>query len=119
MTKEYYRNKYTDRQWKALIDKAHFYRCTVTYSTYGTFVYIDSTEMETAAIRGHEEQRLVWAEHIHSQIQAATDIWIVVPKTYHKGYDLIVVTGKIAAEREREKLERETGFKWRIYADEV
>ena len=119
MTKKYYRKEYTDKQWKALIDTAYFYRCKVTYSTYGSFVYIDSTEVETAAIQGHEERRADWAEHIHNQIQAATDIWFVVPKTYRKGYCPTVVRGKIAAEHKQEKLERETGFEWRVYADKV
>lgn len=42
MTKNYYRNDYSDKQWKALIDKATELGCQITYSKYGNIVTIDS-----------------------------------------------------------------------------
>lgn len=35
MTKSYYRSEYSDKQWKALIDKATELGCQITYSKYG------------------------------------------------------------------------------------
>lgn len=32
MTKNYYRSEYSDKQWKALIDKATELGCQITYS---------------------------------------------------------------------------------------
>lgn len=42
MTKSYYRSEYSDKQWKALIDKATEPGCQITYSKYGNIVTIDS-----------------------------------------------------------------------------
>lgn len=42
MTKSYYRSEYSDKQWKALIDKATELGCQITYSKYGNIVTIDS-----------------------------------------------------------------------------
>lgn len=42
MTKNYYRSEYSDKQWKALIDKATELGCQITYSKYGNIVTIDS-----------------------------------------------------------------------------
>lgn len=44
MVKTYYRSEYSDKQWKALIDKAAELGCQVTYGRYGDRVEIDSTE---------------------------------------------------------------------------
>lgn len=41
MTKNYYRSEYSDKQWKALIDKATELGCQITYSKYGNIVTID------------------------------------------------------------------------------
>ena len=38
MTKSYYRSEYSDKQWKALIDKATELGCQITYSKYGNIV---------------------------------------------------------------------------------
>lgn len=38
MTKNYYRSEYSDKQWKALIDKATELGCQITYSKYGNIV---------------------------------------------------------------------------------
>lgn len=46
MTKNYYRSEYSDKQWKALIDKATELGCQITYSKYGNIVTIDSTDLE-------------------------------------------------------------------------
>lgn len=72
MTKNYYRSEYSDKQWKALIDKATELGCQITYSKYGNIVTIDSTDRESRVIattgRG-EQDRAVWAERIHGMIQ--------------------------------------------------
>ena len=47
MTKNYYRSEYSDKQWKALIDKATELGCQITYSKYGNIVTIDSTDRES------------------------------------------------------------------------
>ena len=46
MTKNYYRSEYSDKQWKALIDKATELGCQITYSKYGNIVTIDSPGRE-------------------------------------------------------------------------
>ena len=65
MTKNYYRSEYSDKQWKALIDKATELGCQITYSKYGNIVTIDSTDWESRIIattgRGGQD-RAVWAE---------------------------------------------------------
>ena len=38
MVKTYYRSEYSDKQWKALIDKATELGCQITYSKYGNIV---------------------------------------------------------------------------------
>lgn len=77
MTKNYYRSEYSDKQWKALIDKATELGCQITYSKYGNIVTIDSTDRESSIIaqtgRG-EQDRAVWAERIHDMIQESTDL---------------------------------------------
>lgn len=91
MVKTYYRNEYTEKQWKALIDKAAELGCQVTYGRYGDRAEIDSTDRESQIIaqtgRG-EQDRAVWAEHIHNMLQESTDLrtWKVQPKRYCKGY---------------------------------
>lgn len=71
MTKNYYRNEYSDKQWEALIDRATELGCQITYSRYGNIVTIDSTDLESRIIastgRG-EQDRVVWAERIHDMI---------------------------------------------------
>lgn len=65
MTKNYYRSEYSDKQWKALIDKATELGCQITYSKYGNIVTIDSTDRESRIIAttGRDGQdRAVWAE---------------------------------------------------------
>lgn len=68
MTKNYYRSEYSDKQWKALIDKATELGCQITYSKYGNIVTIDSTDRESSIIvqtgRGGQD-RVVWAERIN------------------------------------------------------
>ena len=46
MVKTYYRNEYTEKQWKALIDKAAELGCQITYGRYGDRAEIDSTDRE-------------------------------------------------------------------------
>lgn len=76
MTKNYYRSEYSDKQWKALIDKATELGCQITYSKYGNIVTIDSTDRESLIIaqtgRGGQD-RVVLAERIHSVIQESTE----------------------------------------------
>ena len=50
MTKNYYRSEYSDKRWKALIDKATELGCQITYSKYGNIVTIDSTDRESLII---------------------------------------------------------------------
>lgn len=75
MTKLYYRNEYTDREWRSLIDRATGWNCTIIYGKYGNNAVIDSTALETAILtrRGcnltDSATRELWAEHIHQYIQ--------------------------------------------------
>lgn len=119
MTKNYYRSEYSDKQWKALIDKATELSCQIIYSKYGNIVTIDSTDRESQIIaqtgRG-EQDRAVWAERIHGMIQESTNlkVWKVQPKRYHKGYCPTICKSRRVAEFEQERLERITGFEWAI-----
>lgn len=83
MTKNYYRSEYSDKQWKALIDKAAELGCQITYSKYGNIVTIDSTDRESSIIaqtgRGGQD-RVVWAERIHGMIQESTDFRTCSPR---------------------------------------
>lgn len=83
MTKNYYRSEYSDKQWKALIDKATELGCQITYSKYSNIVTIDSTDRESSIIaqtgRG-EQDRAVWAERIHDMIQESTDLRTCSPR---------------------------------------
>lgn len=67
MTKNYYRSEYSDKQWKALIDKATELGCQITYSKYDNIVTIDSTDRESSITvqtgRGGQD-RVVWAERM-------------------------------------------------------
>ena len=122
MIKVYYRNEYTEKQWKALIDKATELDCRITYSRYGDRVEIDSTDRENAVLQHSGksvddcEARSFWAEHIHQMLQESTDlrIWKVQPKRYRKGYCATKFKSQKPAEHERERLERITGFEWII-----
>lgn len=122
MTKTYYRNEYTDKQWKALIDKAAEMGCQVTYGRYGDRAEIDSTDQETFILQNTDRSvddcatRAVWAEVIHSLLQKSTDLrtWKVQPKKYHKDYYPTICKSQISAEHEQERLERITGFEWTI-----
>lgn len=69
MIKTYYRNKYTKKQWKALIDKAAELGCQVTYGRYGDSAEIDSTAVEDSLVKNFPNSigtvRQEWAEYIH------------------------------------------------------
>lgn len=117
MTKNYYRSEYSDKQWKALIDKAMELGCQITYSKYGNIVTIDSTDLESriiATTRRGGQDRAVWAERIHGMIQESVGLrkWKVQPKRYHRGYCPTIFNDQRAAEHEQERLERITGFEW-------
>lgn len=117
MTKNYYRSEYSDRQWKALIDKAEEYRCEVTYSKYGNIAMIDSTPWEDIMLEtlgGWDRQ--YFAENVHKKIQAATDFrkWKVQPERYHRGYCPTVCSSRTDAEIQQDYLTGKTGFKWII-----
>jgi hypothetical protein len=119
MTKNYYRSEYSDKQWKALIDKATELGCQITYSKYGNIVTIDSTDRESRIIAttGRDGQdRAVWAEHIHQMLQKSADLrtWKVQPKRYRKGYRATIFKSQKSAELWQERLERMTGFEWTI-----
>lgn len=98
MVKTYYRSEYSDKQWKALIDKAAELGCQVTYSRYGDCVEIDSTDQENAVL------------------QESTDLrrWKVQPKRHRKGYCPTICKSQESAEHEKERFERMTGFEWTI-----
>lgn len=87
MVKTYYRNEYTEKQWKVLIDKAAELGCQVTYDRYGDRAEINSTDLRT---------------------------WKVQPKRYRKGYCPTICKSQKSAEHEQERLERITGFEWTI-----
>ena len=120
MKTTYYRNEYTEKQWKSLIDEAERIGCKVTYGRYGDRAEIDSTELENSLLRSTGKSvddcaaRSLWAEHIHQMLQNSTDlrVWKLQPKRYHKGYCATKFKSQKAAEHEQEKLERETGFEW-------
>ena len=122
MVKTYYRNEYTEKQWKALINEAERIGCRVTYGRYGDRAEIDSTELENAVIQSTDKSvddctaRSFWAEHIHQMLQNSTDLrtWKVLPKRYRKGYCATIFKSQKPAEHERERLERITGFEWII-----
>ena len=122
MKKTYYRSEYSDKQWKALIDKAAELGCQVTYGRYGDRAEIDSTDRENSLLLstgksvGDCAARSFWAEHIHQMLQKSTDLrtWKVQPKRYRKGYRATIFKSQKAAEHERECLERITGFEWTI-----
>ena len=122
MIKTYYRNEYTEKQWKALIDKAAELGCQVTYSRYGNSAEIDSTDYENINLRNSGRSvddcaaRSFWAEHIHQMLQESTDLrmWKVQPKRYHRGYRPTICNSQNSAEHDQERLERITGFEWII-----
>ena len=120
MIKTYYRNEYTEKQWKALIDKATELGCQVTYGRYGDRAEISSTDRENAVLvntGAGEERRSFWAEHIHNMLQESTSTICcrkVQPKRYRKGYCLTICKSQKAAEHEHERFERMTGFEWII-----
>lgn len=68
MTNRYYRNEYTENQWKILVDNAIAVGCKISYNKYATIATVDSTEAETLLCKGNEKIRLMWAEHIHNHI---------------------------------------------------
>lgn len=120
MKKTYFRDEYTEKEWHALIDEAEKLGCAVTYGKYGDRAEIDSTAVEDRALGTAAESdgatRLEWAEHIHGRLQKAADLrkWIVQPKKYRAGYCPTICNSHRVAEYEREKLERITGFAWKI-----
>ena len=122
MVKTYYRNEYTEKQWKALIDKAMDLDCQVTYSRYGSRVEIDSIDRENAVLQSTGRSvddcaaRSFWAKHIHQMLQESTDLrtWKVQPKRRRKGYCPTICKSQKSAEYEQERLERTTGFEWII-----
>lgn len=76
MIRMYFRNEYTEKQWKALIDKAAELGCQVTtYGRYGGRAEIDSTDRESQIIAqtgGGEQDRSVWAWGIHNMLLEST-----------------------------------------------
>ena len=116
MKMTYYRSEYTDKQWRALIDKAEELHLEVTYGKYGDRAVIDSTNLESAVMNGQENARAMWAEHIVDMLQRATDlrVWTVAPKRYRRGYCPTICKSQRSAEHEQERLKRMTGFEWVI-----
>ena len=86
MVKTYYRNEYTEKQWKALIDKAAELGCQVTYGRYGDRAEIDSTDRENVVLKSTDKSvddcaaRSFWAEHIHQMLQESTDLRTCSPQ---------------------------------------
>lgn len=122
MVKTYYRSEYSDKQWRALMDTAAELGCQVTYGEYGNRAVIDSTDRENAVLQLAGKSvddcaaRSFWAEHIHRVLQDSTDLrkWCVAPKRYHKGYCPTICKSESSAKHEQERLERITGFEWKI-----
>ena len=96
MKKTYYRSEYSDKQWKALIDKAAELGCQITYNKYGDRAEIDSTDRENAILQSTGKSvddcaaRSLWAEHIHQMLQESIDLrtWKVQPESKTKKYGL-------------------------------
>lgn len=120
MFKTYYRNEYTEKQWRALIDKATELGCQITYARYGDRAIIDSTTQEDNLCKDFPNAigtaRQKWAEIIHGMLQESTDLrtWKVQPKRYRKGYCPTICKSQKSAEEQQEHLERITGFEWKI-----
>ena len=122
MKKTYYRSEYSDKQWKALVDKAAELGCQITYNKYGDRAEIDSTDRENAILQSTGKSvddcaaRSFWAKLIHQMLQESTDLrtWKVQPKRYRKGYCATICKSQKAAEHEQERLERITDFEWII-----
>lgn len=104
MTKNYYRSEYSDKQWKALIDKATELGCQITYSKYGNIVTIDSTDRESRIIattgrdgqdRAGPREYTATGEH---------KVWKVQPERYHKGYCPTICKSRRVAEFEQDRL---------------
>lgn len=122
MVKIYYRNEYTEKQWKALIDKATELGCHVSYAKSGDRIKIDSTECENINLKnsgsGFDDwaARNYWAGFIHGKLQESTGFraWKVQPKRYHRDYCSTICKTQKSAEEQQEHLERITGFEWTI-----
>lgn len=63
MTKNYYRSDYSDKQWKALIDKATELGCQITYSKYGD----------------KDAQHCLWAHDEQKQIDKMRELYDLMP----------------------------------------
>ena len=82
MTKNYYRSEYSDKQWKALIDKTTELGCQITYSKYGNIVTIDSTDRESSnrerrtrqSCMGRENTRHDTGEHRPQKVESAAQL---------------------------------------------
>ena len=74
MTKNYYRSEYSDKQWKALIDKATELGCQITYSEYGNIVTIDSTDQES-----RNAEHCLWAHDEQKQIDKMRELYDLLP----------------------------------------
>lgn len=77
MVNRYYKNEFTEIQWKKLVDMAIYLHCVITYSIYGNVAEIDSTAIETRLLENEgfsandSQKRCKWAEYIHGQILEA------------------------------------------------
>lgn len=120
MEKTYYRSEYTEKQWKALIDKATELGCHVAYDRYGGYVKINSTMLENNLCKTYPKAistvRHEWAERIHEVLQESAGIrkWKVQPKVYRLGYCPTICKTQKSAREQQERLERITGFEWTI-----
>lgn len=85
MVKTYYRNEYTEKQWKALIDKATELGCQVTYGRYGDRAEIDSTDRENAVLQSTGKSvddcaaRSFWAHDEQKQIDKMRELYDLLP----------------------------------------
>lgn len=116
MVKTYYRSEYSDKQWKALIDKAAELGCQVTYGRYGDRVEIDLTDRENTVLQSTNKSvddcaaRSFWAEHIHQMLQESTDLrrWKVQPKRiYNRVMDDrsgVCPLGELLTDKELERM---------------
>ena len=127
MKKTYYRSEYSDKQWKALVDKAMELGCQITYNKYGDHAEIDSADREDAVLQSTGKSvddcsaQKLWAEHIHQMLQKSTDLrtYKVMPKGWDDpAYVPTVFKSREAAEHELELFERITGLEWAIIISE-
>ena len=77
MKQNFYKNEYTNKEWKSVIDEALKLGCKIEYSIYGNVCTIDCTELENRILKDTQKNlndsasRMFWAERIFMRIDNA------------------------------------------------